>query len=361
MLTTKGFVTLAAAVCVAAGIAVTTHAAKPKDQDSKSKPQAAEASPVVAQVGDRKITLAEVDAKGMATRMETYQQLYEARRAAADEIVTDLLIEAEAKSRGLSKDQLVAQEIEAKTLAVTDADVSAWYEANKARVGTQSFDQVKGQIQEFLQNQNRTTARDGFLSQLRAKSSVSIALEAPRVAVAIADDEPSHGPVNAPVQIVTYSEFQCPYCARVGPTVDQILEHYGDRVRVVFRDFPLPMHPQARPAAEAAQCAHEQGKFWAYHDKLFANQRALDNDALKRYAGEVDLNVERFNQCFDSGKYKDAVTRDHEEGMRLGVQGTPAFFVNGRFVSGARPFEFFQQILDEELAAKGMSKPSGKS
>jgi protein-disulfide isomerase len=354
MLTTKGFVTIAATVCAVAGLTVATHAAKPKST-------AASSGPVVAQVGDHKITLADVDAKGMATRMDTYQQLYEARRAAADEIVTDLLIEAEAKSRGISKDQLVAQEVESKTVAVTDADVTAWYEANKARVGTQSFDQVKGQIQEFLQTQNRTTARDGFLAQLRAKTPVSIALDAPRVAVAIADDEPSHGPVNAPIQIVTYSEFQCPYCARVGPTVEQILEHYGERVRVVFRDFPLPMHQQARPAAEAAQCAHEQGKFWAYHDKLFANQRTLDNEALKRYAGELSLDVERFNQCFESGKYRDAVNRDHEEGMRLGVQGTPAFFVNGRFVSGARPFEYFQQLLDEELAAKGMAKPADKS
>jgi len=120
-------------------------------------------------------------------------------------------------------------------------------------------------------------------------------------------------------------------------------------VRVVFRDFPLGMHQQARPAAEAAQCANAQGKFWEYHDKLFANQRQLANENLKQYAADLGLDVAAFNECFDSGKFRNDVMQDMQEGQRFGVSGTPAFFVNGRFLSGAKPFDAFKKVIDEEL------------
>jgi protein-disulfide isomerase len=121
-------------------------------------------------------------------------------------------------------------------------------------------------------------------------------------------------------------------------------------VRIVFRDFPLStIHPQALPAAEAAQCAGEQGKFWEFHDKLFGNQRALAPENLKQYAAELSLDTERFNACLDSGQYRDDVMQDMREGQRVGVSGTPAFFVNGRFLSGAKPFEEFKRVIDDEL------------
>ena len=128
----------------------------------------------------------------------------------------------------------------------------------------------------------------------------------------------------------------------------------------MFRDFPLAMHQNAQPAAEAAQCARAQGKFWEYHDKLFANQQALGKDQLRVYAAEVGLNGEEFNACFDGGKYRDEVQQDMKEGGALGVTGTPAFFVNGRFLSGAQPFESFARIIDEELKMKGVPAAKGK-
>ena len=127
------------------------------------------------------------------------------------------------------------------------------------------------------------------------------------------------------------------------------MDTYGDKIRLVFRDFPLPFHDNAHIASEAAQCAHEQGKFWDYHDKLFENQRALEPDNLKQYAADLELDTTAFNTCLDSREFKADVEQDHQDGQQYGVSGTPAFFINGRFISGAQPFEAFARIIDEEL------------
>jgi len=166
---------------------------------------------------------------------------------------------------------------------------------------------------------------------------------------------PSKGPADAPVQIVEFSEFQCPYCGRVEPTVQQILSTYGDKVRLVFADFPLPMHNNAQGAAEAAQCAAAQGKFWEYHDVLFANQRALEVDKLKSYAADLGLDTDAFNTCVDQATYRSQVQSHQAIGRELGVTGTPAFFINGRFLNGAQPLDAFSSIIDDELAMAGVS------
>lgn len=164
-----------------------------------------------------------------------------------------------------------------------------------------------------------------------------------------ADDDPQKGPANAKVTIIEFSDFQCPFCARAQPTLEQIFQTYGSKVRLVYRDFPLSFHQNAQKAAEAAECADEQGKFWEYHDILFANQNALDTESLKKYAAELKLDSQKFNSCLDSGKYGQEVKKDFSDGQSAGVQGTPAFFINGRLVSGAQPFENFKAIIDEEL------------
>ncbi len=161
------------------------------------------------------------------------------------------------------------------------------------------------------------------------------------------------GPRTAPVTIVEFSDFQCPFCSRVGPTVKQIEEKYKDKVRLVWRNYPLPFHNNAQLAAEAAMAANEQGKFWEMHDKLFANQQALTRPDLEKYAQELGLNVEKFKAALDSGKYKGAVNADVQYANGLGGgMGTPTFFVNGRKIAGALPFEQFAQVIDEELKKK---------
>jgi len=174
-------------------------------------------------------------------------------------------------------------------------------------------------------------------------------LEIPTVNVS-SDDDPFLGKENAPVVIVEFSDFQCPFCKRFrDQTFEKIKSEYIDtgKVKFVYRDFPLTsIHPYAWKAAEAAQCAHEQGKFWKYHDKLFENQQNLDVESLKKYAAELELNTSKLNSCLDSGKYEEEVRKDLEDGTKAGVTGTQAFFVNGRMISGAQEFSVFKGIID---------------
>lgn len=167
-----------------------------------------------------------------------------------------------------------------------------------------------------------------------------------------ADDDPSFGLADAPITIIVFSDYQCPYCVRAELTLKQVADTYKDEVRIVFRDFPLGFHQYAQLAAEASECADEQGKFWEYHDLLFAKQpewSPVGIDKFKEYALDLGLDASQFNACLESGKYADEVGKDLEDGQAAGVTGTPAFFVNGAFVSGAQPFSTFQQIIEQEL------------
>jgi protein-disulfide isomerase len=175
------------------------------------------------------------------------------------------------------------------------------------------------------------------------------------VAAAGAQD-PFFGPEDAEVTIIEYSDFQCPYCASVVPTINQIKEKYGDRVKIVFKDFPLSFHQYAQKAAEAAQCAHEQGRFWEYHDTLFANQGSLGMASLKQYASNLGLNTEQFNRCLDSGKYAAEVQEDFSDGQKAGVSGTPTFFINGKKLVGAQPFSEFERLITDELGSISASE-----
>ena len=169
------------------------------------------------------------------------------------------------------------------------------------------------------------------------------------------DDDPVKGSADAPVTIVEFSEYQCPFCSRyASQTLTQIQEKYisTGKVKYVFRDFPLGFHQNARPAAIAAECAREQGgdeTYYKYHDVLFKNQKALEGDNLKKYAADLGLDKTKFNTCLDEEKYGDEVDADLADGQKAGIQGTPGFFINGRMVSGAQPFSVFEKIIEEEL------------
>jgi protein-disulfide isomerase len=180
-------------------------------------------------------------------------------------------------------------------------------------------------------------------------------LQAPpvvRVEVPV-DGAPVRGSADAAVTLVEFSDFHCPFCKQVQPTLTQILERYPGKVKLVYRDFPIDgLHPEARRAAEAARCARDQGKFWEYHDLLFAGPASAAPEELKRYAGQVGLDLTVFGPCLSAGVHRAAVQRDLDEGTRLGVTGTPGFFVNGRPLSGAQPLEAFARVIEEELTAR---------
>jgi len=207
---------------------------------------------------------------------------------------------------------------------------------------------------------------DRLSSQLETAATARLAVPAPtpgaapsgrpdpnqRYSVDIAG-APRKGNAKASITLIEFSDFQCPFCARVGPTLDQIEKTYGERVQVVFKHLPLRIHPKAPAAHAAAEAAHRQGKFWEMHDLIFANQREMSPESYEKYAQQLGLDVERFRKDVASTEVRARVQRDSDAAAGLGVTGTPAFFINGRFLSGAQPFESFKRLIDEELSARG--------
>jgi protein-disulfide isomerase len=326
---------------------------------STAAQQAGRSSPsdVIATVGDVSVTLEQVDAKALQESaanfgsMKLSQALYESRRIAADEIIGNLLLDQEAKRRGIERTVLFEQEITSHVVAVTDADAAAWFQANPQRVQGATIDQVRAPIKSLLTQERMQTARDAFLDKLKAKTAVRVTLEPPRQTVR-AGNSPARGPANAPIELIEFADFQCPFCLAAAPTVKKVLDTYGDRIRFVYRNFPLQSHPNAKPAAEAAQCANEQGQFWPYHDRLFADPGKLADADLKKTAADLGLDGTRFNKCVDDHKYQSVVDADAQAGGEAGVSGTPAFFINGRLLTGAQPYEAFKRVIEEELELK---------
>jgi protein-disulfide isomerase len=310
---------------------------------------------VVAEVSGRKITLKEVDDRWQALdgaeRARITQLMYQNRRNVLDQIVGDLLIEDAAKTAKMQVPQYVQQETTKRITPVTDADIQQFFEENKERAQGRTLEQLRDPIREFLNGQRQQQARAQLVDDLKkGNGGVRVLLDPPRMTVEVTASDPVKGPANAPITIVEYSDFQCPFCARVNPTLDEVRKVYGDKVKIVFKDFPLPNHAQAPKAAEAAHCAGEQGKYWELHDRMFANQQALQVPNLKEHAAALKLDVNAFNQCLDSGKHANRVAENLKSGEALGVGSTPTLYVNGRPVIGAQPFEYFKAVIDEELA-----------
>jgi len=323
---------------------------------SAQQPKPVAASDVVARIGTSTLTMSEVDARALQESASSFggaklvQAIYMARRAAIEEMVADRLLDDEAKSRGIDRATLVEREIAAKAPNPTEADITAWYTSNPQRVNGASLDQVRTPIRSLLIQERMDNARTAFVDTLKAKTPITITLEPPRVEVTDGG-RPVRGSSNASVEVVEFSDFQCPFCQRANPVVEQVLKTYGNKIKFVYRHYPLPNHPNARPAAEAAACAEVQGKFWEYHDQLFANGSKLTDADLKAHAATVGLDTAKFNTCFDNKQQKPGVDADIAAADKVGVTGTPAFFINGRAIEGAQPFEAFKRVIDEELAA----------
>lgn len=342
-------------VFLLAGFAAGCTDTETSAQTPASPPASSSSDPVVAEVGGRTITLGEVDAKWQefdaAERARVTQLLYQNRRNMLDLIIGDVLIEEAARKAGMSVDAYTERELGKRARAVSDPDIQAFYEENKERTQGRTLQELRGPITDFLGSQRKQQARAQLVDELsNASGKVRVTLEPPRTAVEVAEDDPAHGAQNAPVTIVEFSDYQCPFCARVTPTMAKVMETYGGKVRRVFKDFPLPNHPLAPKAAEAARCAGDQGKYWEMHDRLFANQGALEVTDLKQTAGSLGLKQADFDQCLDSGKWTAKVQADLAQGEKLGVNSTPTVYVNGRPLIGAQPFEQFKQVIDEELA-----------
>ncbi len=287
----------------------------------------------------------------LATLEHQYgSQLYELLEAGVTQAVRQRLLESEAATRGVQVEEMVLNVIEAE-IAVTEADVAAWYAANQNRMQGRPLEMLRGSIRQFLWDEEREERMEEFTSGLAEAHEVDVLVAPYRVEFDHAG-EPAFGPADAPITLVEFSDFECPYCGSFAATLDRIKSEYEGQIRLVYRQFPLSqIHPDALKAAEASLCAHEQGQFWELHDAMFAEQAMLSEGDLKRKAGRLGLDQAAFDACLDTGKFADRVADDLSAGQRLGIDGTPAVFVNGRpLAGGAVPFEMLAEIIDDELA-----------
>jgi protein-disulfide isomerase len=304
---------------------------------------------IVARIGDEQISLDQLEKEVRAQLIEIDNARYEALKNGLDRMVADRILDTEAKARGVTTEALMASEVKSKIATPTEEEIVSVYEASKSELGDATLDQVKPQIVQFLSQRQEAVATRAFVDQLRAKYKPQIFLVAPKVEVSTGDLEP-RGPAGAPITLVAFSDYECPYCKRAETTVEEVLKAYPDKIRFYHRDFPLDFHASARPAAIAARCANEQGKFWPYRTALYASAE-LSTDRFKEIADQTGLDRAKFDECLGSNRFDAAIAKDMDDGANVGVNGTPAFFVNGRVLSGAQPLDAFKSANDAELSA----------
>lgn len=311
---------------------------------------------IVAEIGGKKITRADFEQKEAARLLTARYKLYTTERQALDEFVDDELLKQQADREHLSVEELLNRHIKLNVVEPTEDQLRLYYEAAQL---DQPYDAVRQQLLESLRQIRETNAKKAYLQTLRQQDSARIMLAPPRVDVQLGD-APVRGDRNAPVMLIEFADYQCPYCQRIYPELKQLQQEFPGKVAFAFKDFPLAMHDRAPKAAQASRCAGEQGKYWQYHDMLFEG-KALDTDQLKQYARNLKLDTTRFESCLDSGKQAAALSKDMAEGKDLGITQTPAFFVNGHFFSGAVPYSLLhdlvqQQLMSAQKAADGNSR-----
>lgn len=283
-----------------------------------------------------------------AMRGRTQSQVYAFQADALRRMQLERLLEREADARGISGMELY-EEVSAKAPPVGDDQVRAVYDARKAQFGGRSYEEVAEPLRRRLEEQSRGETWNAYLDGLLASQGFTLLIDRPRATVDPIG--PSLGPESAPVTIVAFTDYECPYCRRAEPVVAEVLDRYGDRVRLVVRQFPLDMHPNARAAAEAAACARAQGRFFEYHAALFAEPKKLTKRDLLDRARDNGLDVVVFERCIAGGQSAGEVEIDIAAGRELQVKGTPVFFVNGIRLEGVQPVEAFAEIIDAELGA----------
>jgi protein-disulfide isomerase len=278
---------------------------------------------------------------------KTASEAYEMRAQSIDSLIDERLLADAAAKAGKKPEDYMTERI--KAMPVTDDEVKAFFDENRQRLPADaSLEAFSARIRQHLESQRPDKVR----AELRKSAQVSVLMQPPRINVDATG--PSRGPADAAVTLIEFSDYQCPFCKRAEPTVLELLKKYPTQVRLVYRHMPLDgLHPRARAAAIAAVCADQQGKFWEYHDVLFANQQALGDADLEKYATDLGLDAGKFKTCRQDPASETRVNTDALAARAAGLTGTPAFFVNGILISGARPIEDFTRWIDQELADKG--------
>jgi protein-disulfide isomerase len=313
---------------------------------------------VLAEVNGEPITSGEIEDSLRPLIFNVQQQVYDVRAHELETKINNLLLSQEALKRKITTQALLDAELGPKIPKITEADARKFYEQNQERL-MGDFAQLKDQIMQYMQQREVEKAGDVFAAQLRRAAAVKIFLaapEPPRYAINTTG-RPSKGNPAAPVTIVEFTDYQCPSCAQAQPVIEKLVREYGERVKLVVRSFPLAQHPNAYKAAEAAEAAFEQGKYWEYSSLLIQNQSALETSKLKEYASSVGLDRSSFDRALDSGKYADRVQRDIQEGIGFGINSTPSVFVNGRQVM-EKSYEALKAAIEGALK-ENAAKTSG--
>jgi protein-disulfide isomerase len=338
--------TMAIGFCLLAGLAC-QHLNQDQPQGDGSGGPASSAAAAI--IDGRTVTVGELDnfikeeLFSDATSERNPANLYEVRSRGLQGMIDELIIENAASAANLSPEDYLSQQIEAGG-EVPEEEIAAFYEEHIDQMGGLPLDEMRDQISAFLKQQRAVT----IVSDLRDQAGAEVCLEPARLDVEAIG--PSKGPDDAVVTIVEFSDFQCPYCGRVVPTIGEVLAKYPTQVRFVYRNLPLGMHPRAQAAAEAAACAGNQGNFWDYHDLIFANSRADSDEDFERHASELGLDMRTFRECVQNRETQQIVEVDITAAERLRISSTPSFLINGIPVSGARSLESFSKVIDEEIA-----------
>lgn len=302
----------------------------------------------VAVIGKERISQEELDRAVGNRLMRIRTEEYNIRKTALDDLIAERLLKREADRRHITVEELLKTEVGGKITIPTPEEVEPFYEGTKEKFGGTKEEAIR-QIIDGMRRQRIAARTAEYVKSLRDAAGVRVLIEPPRADVRVAGE--ARGDQNAPVTIVEFSDFECPFCSRATETVRKLEEKYGHDVRRVYVDYPLAIHRSAPRAAEAAHCAGEQGKFWELHDSFFSRKPGpvADND-IRKAATDAGLDLQAFNACLESGKFAQTWKAGQEEGARLGVASTPTFFVNGRMIVGAAPLERFTDVIEDELA-----------
>lgn len=343
---------LSAAIVTAAVMVACTENAKAKiNMVFKDAPKAG----VVAKINGEEITEEQLVAEAQVEMMQIKKQEYDLKMGLLNKMVSDRILGAEAKKENLaSAEEYISKKVLKGDIKISDTEYKKFVK-EKNIPESNINDQVKERIFSYMKEQKREELIKTAVAKLSKGSPVEVYFKKPKSNIQIeAGDSPSTGSESAKVTIYEFSDFQCPFCSKGAKIVSDIKKKYGSKVRIVFKNFPLPMHQEAEPASQAALCVHEQSKdkFWKYHDILFENQSKLEAESLVKHAKAAGVDEKKFKECFDSKKYAEAVKKDLSYGEKLGVRSTPTFFINGQLMAGALPIEQFSEVIDEELESK---------
>ena len=300
----------------------------------------------VARISGQVLTLGELQAQEGGKLLQAQYQYYLNERKALEEAIDNRLLEDEARRKQMPLDQLLESEVYKDVKDPTEDQLEVYYEGLDTQ---ESYQSIRGEVLQHIRELRRTKARAAYVEALRKKAQINILLMPPTANVNTATAF-ARGDKAAPVVLVEFADYQCPYCQKVNPQIQQLKKEYGDALTVMYKDFPLPMHHSAQKAAEAARCAGEQGKFWEYHDVLFYSKQ-IEPDDLKEHARVLKLDTERFDTCLDNGTEAETVKHDLDEAKSLGLTGTPSFFVNGHFFSGVVDYAALKDIINQQLNA----------